>query len=44
MMFVSSTLLSDFVFEIPSSGCQPKLLFSLIFGIKARQQYNFPVN
>ena len=39
---VSSTLSSDFAFEIPSSGCQRKLPFSLIFGIKARQQ-QFPL-
>lgn len=34
----SQTLLSEFAFEIPSSICQCKLLFGLIFGIKARRQ------
>ena len=35
---VTSTLLSDFAFEIPSSRCQHKLPFGLIFGTKARRQ------
>ena len=34
----SSTLFSDFVFEIPCSRSQRKLLFGKIFGFKARQQ------
>ena len=35
---VTSTLLSDFAFELPSSRCQRKLPFGLIFGAKARRQ------
>ena len=35
---VTSTLLSDFAFKIPSSRCQRKRPFDLIFGTEARQQ------
>ena len=38
---VTSTLLSDFAFKIPSSRCQRKCPFGLIFGTETRRQQCF---